>query len=75
MYHASMNGTRIKTARGTIDQYRIAISNLREVAETPIITHVQGPEIRLKAKGKKIVNKGDVLEIGKDERISFNNNI
>lgn len=75
MYRAGMNGARINTAYGTLDQYRAVISSLREVADIPIIVDVKGPEIRLKANGRRIVNKGDVLEVGKDEKIGFNNNI
>jgi pyruvate kinase len=70
-----MNGARINTAYGTLDLYRVIISSLREVADIPIIIDVKGPEIRLKTKGRRAVNKGDVLEVGKDEKISFNNNI
>jgi pyruvate kinase len=70
-----MNGARINTAYGTLDQYRVIISNLREVADIPIIVDVKGPEIRLKAKARRIVNKGDFLEVGKDEEIDFNNSI
>jgi pyruvate kinase len=70
-----MNGARINTAYGTIDQYRVIISSLREVADIPIIIDVKGPEIRLRTKGRRIVNKGDVIEVGKDEKIGFNNNI
>jgi pyruvate kinase len=75
MYRAGMNGARINTAYGTLDQHRAIISRLREVTDIPIIIDVKGPEIRLKAKGRRIVNKGDVLEVGKDEKISFNNSI
>ncbi|MDH5375023.1 MAG: pyruvate kinase [Candidatus Bathyarchaeota archaeon] len=75
MYRAGMNGARINTAYGTLDQYKVIISSLREVADIPIIIDVKGPEIRLKTKGRRTVNKGDVLEVGKDEKISFNNNI
>jgi len=75
MYRAGMNGARINTAYGTLDQYKVIISSLREVADIPIIIDVKGPEIRLKTKGKRTVNKGDILEVGKNEKISFNNNI
>jgi len=70
-----MNGARINTAYGTLDQYRVIINSLREVADIPIIIDVKGPEIRLKTKDRKTVNKNDVLEVGRDEKISFNNNI
>ena len=75
MYRAGMNGARINTAYGILDQYRVMISSLREVADIPIIIDVKGPEIRLKAKGRRTVNKGDVLEVGRDEKIGFNNDI
>ena len=75
MYRAGMNGARINTAYGTLDQYRVMISSLREVADIPIIIDVKGPEIRLKTKGRRTVNKGDVLEVGKNQKISFNNDI
>jgi len=70
-----MNGARINTAYGTLDQYRVIISRLREVADIPIIIDVKGPEIRLKTKGRRPVNKGDVIEVGKNQKISFNNDI
>ena len=75
MYRAGMNGARINTAYGTLDQYRVIISSLREVADIPIIIDVKGPEIRLKTNGRRAVNKGDVLEVGKNQKISFNNDI
>lgn len=75
MHRAGMNGARINTAYGTLDQYRVIISNLRDVADIPVIIDVKGPEIRLKTSGRRIVNKGDVLEVGRDEKIRFNNNI
>jgi len=75
MYAAGMNGARINTAYGTFDQYRAIIKDLREVSAIPIVVDVKGPEIRLKTRDKRIVNKGDVLIIGKDKKISFNHNI
>ncbi len=75
MYRAGMNGARINTAYGTLDEYKVIISNIREVADIPIIIDVKGPEIRLKTKGSMTVNKGDVLEVGKNQKISFNNNV
>jgi pyruvate kinase len=75
MYRAGMNSARINTAYGTLEQYKMIINRLREVAEIPIIIDLKGPEIRLKTKGKKAVNKGDVLEVGKHEKTGFNNNI
>jgi pyruvate kinase len=70
-----MNGARINTAYGTLNQYRGIISNLRKVADIPIIIDVKGPEIRLKTKGKRTVKKGDVIEVAKNEKTSFNNDV
>jgi pyruvate kinase len=75
MYRAGMNGARINSAYGTFDQYRAVIKSLREVADIPIIIDVKGPEMRLRAKGQRTVNKGEFLEVGEDEEIGFNNNI
>jgi len=75
MHHAGMNGARINTAYGTIDQYERVIKTVREVADIPVIVDVKGPEIRLKMRGNKIVNKGDVFEAGfREEAISFTKN-
>jgi pyruvate kinase len=75
MYHAGMNGARINTAYGTLEQYKMIINRLREVAEIPIIIDLKGPEIRLKTKGRKTVKKGDVLEVGKEKKTRFNYDI
>jgi pyruvate kinase len=75
MYRAGMNGARINTAYGTLDQYRGIINNLRKVADIPIIIDVKGPEIRLKTKGNRTVKKGDVIELGKNGKTSFNNDV
>ena len=75
MHRAGMNGARINTAYGTTDQYEHVIKIIREVADIPLIIDIKGPEIRLKMKGNKIVNKGDVFEAGfKNETISFTKN-
>jgi pyruvate kinase len=75
MFRAGMNGARINTAYGTLDEYRVMINSLREVADIPIILDLKGPEIRLKTKGKMIVNKNDILRIGKNGKIDFNSDI
>jgi len=75
MHRAGMNGARINTAYGTIDQYERVIKTVREVADIPVIVDIKGPEIRLKMRGNRIVNKGDTFEAGfKDETISFTKN-
>ena len=75
MYQAGMNGARINTAYGNLDQYKMIVNNIRETADLPIIIDIKGPEIRLQAKRRKTVKKGDILEVGFDhEEISFNHN-
>ncbi len=73
MYHAGMNGARINTAYGTLDQYKLIVDNIRETADIPIIVDIKGPEIRLRVKRKRTTKKGDLLEVGFNrEEISFN---
>lgn len=75
MCRAGMNGTRINTAYGTLDQYKNMIDTVRGIADIPVIVDIKGPEIRLTMRGKRAVNKGDVLKAGfKGEPISFSRN-
>ncbi len=70
-----MNGARINTAYGTLDQYKLIVDNIRETADIPIIVDIKGPEIRLRVRQKRTIKKGDVLEIGFNrEEIGFNHN-
>ncbi len=63
MYEAGMNGARINTAYGNLDQYKLIVNNIREVADIPIIVDIKGPEIRLKMKKKRFVRKGETIEV------------
>ena len=73
MHQAGMNGARINTAYGDLDQYKIVVNNVRDVADIPIIVDIKGPEIRLQVKRRKVVKKGETIEIGfNHEEISFN---
>ncbi len=75
MYQVGMNCARINTAYGTLDQYRRIVNNVREVADIPIILDIKGPEIRLRVRQKKSIEKGDILEVGFNRgEISFNHN-
>jgi len=75
MYQAGMNGARINTAYGTLDQYRLIVDNVRETADIPIIVDLKGPEIRLRVERKRSIKKGDHLEVGFNrEEISFSHN-
>ena len=73
MYRAGMNGARINTAYGDLEQYRVIVNNIREVADIPIIVDIKGPEIRLRVRRKRTLKKGEIVEIGfNHEEISFN---
>jgi pyruvate kinase len=75
MVHAGMNGARINTAYGNTAQYQATIETVRKIADIPIIIDLKGPEIRLKAAQKKVLNKGELLEVGfNGEEVSFNHN-
>ena len=73
MYQVGMNCARINTAYGSLDQYRLIVDNVREVADIPIIFDIKGPEIRLRVRQKKSIKNGDVLEVSFNRgEISFN---
>jgi pyruvate kinase len=72
MFHAGMNGARINTAYGNLAQYQSTIETIREIADIPIIIDIKGPEVRIKASQRKVLRKGDVLEVGfNGEEVSF----
>lgn len=73
MDKAGMNGVRINTAYGNLDQYKSIIENVRDIAETPVIFDIKGPEIRLYSKEEKYVQENEFIKIGfKNEDIRFN---
>jgi pyruvate kinase len=73
MFKAGMNGVRINTAYGSFDQYRSVIERVREIADIPVMVDIKGPEIRIKAAQKKVVKKGETVEVGfNGEEICFN---
>ena len=75
MVRAGMNCARINTAYGDFDRYRQVITNVREVADVPVMVDLKGPEIRLQTDKEHIVKKGEVLDVGfNGEAISFNHN-
>jgi len=68
-----MNGVRINTAYGDSDQYKSVIEKIREIADIPVMIDIKGPEIRIRTTQKKVVNKGEKVEVGfNSEEISFN---
>jgi pyruvate kinase len=64
MFEAGMNGVRINTAYGNLSTYQATIEIVREIAEIPIIIDLKGPEIRLKVAQRRVLSKGDTLEVG-----------
>lgn len=73
MFKAGMNGVRINTAYGDSDQYKSVIEKIREIADIPVMIDIKGPEIRIRTTQKKVVNKGEKVEVGfNSEEISFN---
>jgi pyruvate kinase len=73
MFQAGMNGARINTAYGNLAQYQTVIETVREIADIPIIFDIKGPEIRIRASQRKVISKGDILEVGFDgEEVCFN---
>jgi pyruvate kinase len=73
MFSAGMNGVRINTAYGDFDQYESVIEKIRKIADIPIMIDIKGPEIRIMATQKKVVNIGETVEVGfNGEEMSFN---
>jgi len=73
MFKAGMNGVRINTAYGDFEQYESVIEEIRKIADIPVVFDIKGPEIRIKANQKKVVNRGETIEVGfGNEEISFN---
>jgi len=74
MYEAGMNGARINTAYGDMNQYGQIVENVRETADIPIILDIKGPEIRLHVKRRRRLTKGEMVTVGfqDDAEVSFN---
>ncbi len=75
MYQAGMNGARINTAYGDLDQYKRIVESIREIADIPVIVDIKGPEIRLHVDHKRTLSKGEIVKVGfKGEELRFNHN-
>jgi pyruvate kinase len=73
MLKAGMNGVRINTAYGDFDEYESVIESIRKISDIPIMIDIKGPEIRIRSAEKRVVKKGDVVEVGfNGEKMSFN---
>jgi pyruvate kinase len=73
MYRAGMDGVRINTAYGTFSEYALWVKRVREVADIPVMVDVKGPEIRIKVTRRRVLSRGDILEVNfKKGEVCFN---
>jgi pyruvate kinase len=73
MYQQGMNGVRINTAYNDLDYFKSVVKNVRDIADIPIIIDIKGPNVRLNAKSRRVVQKDERIVIGfENEDISFN---
>ncbi len=71
-----MNGARINAAYGNLQQYQSTIEAVRETADIPIVMDIKGPEIRIKAAQRKMLSRGDILEVGSNRgEVCFNHDL
>jgi len=75
LYHAGMNGVRINTAFGDLDQYEEIIENVRRIGDIPILMDLKGPEIRVKLAKPLDLKKGDWVEMGSGNTMALSYNI
>jgi len=68
MYEAGMDGVRINTAFGDLDEYEGIIESVRSIGEIPILLDLKGPELRMMVLEPRFVRKGEVVELGFDEQ-------
>lgn len=75
MIQEGMNCVRINTAYGDFERYKTVVTNVREIADIPVMVDLKGPEIRIRTDKDYVVRKGDFLDVGfNDDVISFNHN-
>jgi len=73
MHRQGMNGVRINTAYNDLNYFKTVVKRVRAIADIPVLIDIKGPNIRLKARSKRVVQKGENIVIGfKDEEFSFN---
>ncbi|MGI6454562.1 MAG: pyruvate kinase [bacterium] len=66
MLDNGMNAVRINTSHGNFDQYHEMITNIRNVANIPIVMDTQGPKIRLRMKESRDIAAGEEVTVGFD---------
>ncbi len=61
MFEAGMDGARINTVFGDLQEFKEKIENIRTVSDLPILLDLRGVGIRTRMVGKWQVKKGDVI--------------
>lgn len=68
MYEAGMDGVRINTAFGNLDEYERIVKSVRSIGEIPVLLDLKGPELRIMVLEPRFVREGEVLELGFDDQ-------
>ena len=68
LYEAGMNGVRINTAFGDLDEYEKIIESVRSIGDIPILLDLKGPELRIMVLEPRFLRKGEVVELGFDKQ-------
>ena len=66
MYEAGMDGVRINTAFGDLEEYERVVKSVRSIGEIPVLLDLKGPELRIMVLESRSVRDGEVLELGFD---------
>ncbi len=76
MADAGMDGVRINTAHGSLEQYSLMVEAVRSVADLPIMVDIKGPEIRTRVAGPISVYPGGEVKFSFEPgaRTSFSYN-
>ncbi len=73
LYQQGMNGVRINTAYNDVPYFMTILQRVRAIADLPILVDVKGPNVRLRANTRRVVQQGEEIVIGfGDEDLSFN---
>jgi len=75
MYEAGINGVRINTAFGSLEEYESIVKNVRRIGEISILVDIKGPELRIKVPESRPVKKGETVYLGSESELSFNHDI
>lgn len=67
LVNAGMDGIRINTAHGNLEQYKKIIENIKRISDDiPILIDIKGPEIRARVKHGIAIKEGDIIRVGFD---------